>query len=102
MTEVVKTVNGYEITRLVGTHGAYHVNIWADGEWLEFHTFHSIKAAAQFCESLPKREMRQYKITFYLMPDAEDVVIVVPAKSYEEACVFAKGYRRESFSCVQI
>lgn len=46
--------------------------------------------------------MKKYKITFYLMPEAENVVIIISARSYEEACIFAKGYRRESFSCVEV
>jgi hypothetical protein len=53
MFETVKVVNGYEITRLVGSRGFYHVNIWEDGAWGEYHTFRTIKAAAQFCETLP-------------------------------------------------
>ena len=53
MFETVKVVNGYEITRLVGSSGFYHVNIWEDGAWGEYHTFRTIKAAAQFCETLP-------------------------------------------------
>lgn len=52
MYEVVKVVNGHEITRMKGTRGAYHVNIREDKGWREFHTFKTIKAAAAFCESL--------------------------------------------------
>lgn len=55
MFETVKVVNGYEITRLVGSRGFYHVNIWEDGAWGEYHTFRTIKAAAQFCETLPAK-----------------------------------------------
>jgi hypothetical protein len=54
MYETVKVVNGYEITRMVGSRGFYHVSIWEDGEgWSEFHTFRTIKEAAAFCETLP-------------------------------------------------
>lgn len=53
MYEVVKTVNGYDITRMKGTHGFYYVNIreWGKG-WKEFHTFKTIKAAVAFCNSI--------------------------------------------------
>lgn len=53
MTEVVKVVNGYEITRLVGSHGAYSVNIREDDGigWKEFHTFKTIKAAVEFIKN---------------------------------------------------
>ena len=56
MYETVKVVNGYEIKRMVGTHGAYHVNIREGKGWREFHTFRTIKAAAEFCEGLGKNE----------------------------------------------
>ena len=53
MYETVKVVNGYEIKRLIGSRGFYHVNVWEDGEgWGEFHTFHTIKAAVQFIETV--------------------------------------------------
>ena len=57
MYEVVKVVNGYEIKRMVGTRGFYHVNLHgANGiGWGEFHTFRTIKAAADFCETLPSK-----------------------------------------------
>lgn len=48
MYETVKTVNGYEIKRMVGTRGAYHVNVREGNDWKEFHTFRTIKAAVQF------------------------------------------------------
>ena len=56
MIETVKTVNGYDITRYIGTRGFYYVNIWERGEWAEFHTFRSIKSAAEFCETLPPKK----------------------------------------------
>lgn len=52
MYEVIKTVNGHEITRMKGTRGAYHVNIREGKGWREFHTFKTIKEAAAFCERL--------------------------------------------------
>lgn len=53
MYEVVKTVNGINITRMVGSHGYYHVNLRdPDGRgFYEFHTFRTIKAAVKFIES---------------------------------------------------
>lgn len=57
MYETVKTVNGYEIYRVVGSHGFYHINIREDEGrgWKEYHTFHTIKAAAAFAATLPAR-----------------------------------------------
>lgn len=52
MYEVVKVVNGYEITRMVGTKGFYHVNVREGKGFREFHTFRTIKAASAFCETL--------------------------------------------------
>ena len=52
MFEVVKVVNGYEITRMKGTKGFYHVNVREGKGFREFHTFRTIKAAAAFCETL--------------------------------------------------
>ena len=51
--ETVKTVKGYEIKRMIGTHGAYHVNVKEDDGrgFSEFHTFRTIKAAVQFIET---------------------------------------------------
>lgn len=48
MYEVVKVVNGFEIIRMKGTKGFYHVNT-REGKGC---TFRTIKAAAAFCESL--------------------------------------------------
>lgn len=48
MYEVVKTVKGYDITRMKGTHGCYHVNVREGKGWREFHTFRTIKAAVEF------------------------------------------------------
>jgi hypothetical protein len=52
MYETVKTVNGYDIVRMKGTRGFYHVNVKEGKGWREFHTFKTIKAAAAFCETL--------------------------------------------------
>jgi hypothetical protein len=57
MNEVVKIVNGYEITRRKGTHGVYNVAIREDKGWSEFRTFRTIKAAVAFCETLPRKDM---------------------------------------------
>lgn len=48
MYETVKIVNGYEIKRMKGTRGFYHVNIREGKTWREFHTFRTIKAAEKF------------------------------------------------------
>lgn len=50
MYEIVKTVNGYDIYRMKGTKGAYHVNVREGKGFREFHTFRTIKAAAEFIE----------------------------------------------------
>lgn len=50
MYEVVKIVKGYEITRMIGAKGAYHVNVREGKGFREFHTFKTIKAAAEFIE----------------------------------------------------
>lgn len=52
MYETIKVVNGYEIYRMKGTRGCYHVNIREGRGWKEFHTFRTIKAATEFCETL--------------------------------------------------
>lgn len=48
MYEVVKVVKGYEIKRMVGTHGFYHVTVREGNGFREFHTFRTIKAAVKF------------------------------------------------------
>ena len=52
MYETVKVVNGYEIKRIRGTHGAYQVTIKKGKGWELFHTFKTIRAATAFCETL--------------------------------------------------
>lgn len=54
MYETVKIVNGYEIKRMVGTKGFYHVNVREGKGWAEFHTFRTIKAAVEFIETALK------------------------------------------------
>lgn len=49
--ETVKTVNGYDITRMKGSHGCYHVNVREGKGWREFHTFKTIKAAVEFIQT---------------------------------------------------
>ena len=50
--ETVKTVNGHEIYRMVGTHGFYYVNTKVYGNGCKaFYTFKTIKAAAAFYET---------------------------------------------------
>lgn len=51
MYETVKVVNGYEIKRMKGTRGQYHVNVREGKGFREFHTFRSIKAATEFIET---------------------------------------------------
>ena len=51
MYEVVKIVKGYEITRMKGTKGVYHVNVREGKGFREFHTFRTIKAAVKFIET---------------------------------------------------
>lgn len=50
MYETVKTVKGYAITRMKGTHGFYYVNVREGKGFKEFHTFRTIKAATEFIE----------------------------------------------------
>lgn len=50
MRETVKTVNGYEITRMTGTHGAYRIDLDAH----RFVTFRTVKAAAAYAAGLTR------------------------------------------------
>lgn len=52
MYEVVKTVKGYDITRMKGTKGHYHVSVREGKGFREFHTFRTIKSAVQFIETV--------------------------------------------------
>lgn len=55
MYEVVKVVKGYEIKRMKGTRGFYHVDVSTrevrGSIWSVSHTFRSIKAAVAFIET---------------------------------------------------
>ena len=48
--EIVKTINGYNIERTPGTRRFYYVYLTER----KFVTFHSIKKAAEYIESLAK------------------------------------------------
>lgn len=50
MRETVKIVNGYAITRMVGTHGYYRIDLDAH----HFVDFRTIKAAAAYAASLAR------------------------------------------------
>lgn len=55
MYEKVKTVNGYDIVRMKGTHGAYHF----DYNESKSYYFNTQKAAAAFAASLPPKVNRE-------------------------------------------
>lgn len=46
--------------------------------------------------------MKKYRITYHMRPDAEDITIEIMAKSYEDACIFAKEYRKDGFSVEEL
>lgn len=48
MYEVVKVVNGYAITRMIGSKGCYHVCIEQGNGFKKSLTFRTIKAAAEY------------------------------------------------------
>ena len=50
--EVVKIVKGYEITRMKGFKGCYHINIREGNGFKEYLTFKTIKAAVEFIEKV--------------------------------------------------
>ena len=50
MYETVKTVKGYDVKRMIGTRGAYHVTVREGNGFSEFHTFRTVKAAVEFIE----------------------------------------------------
>ena len=52
MYEVVKVVKGYEIKRMVGSRGFYHVTVREEKGFREFHTFRTIKSAVEFIENV--------------------------------------------------
>jgi len=41
----------YDITRMTGSRGAYHVSVREGKGFREFHTFKTIKAAVEFIET---------------------------------------------------
>ena len=45
-----ETVKGYEVKRMIGTRGAYHVTVRDGKGFREFHTFKTVKAAVEFIE----------------------------------------------------
>ena len=47
MYETVKTVKGYDVKRMIGTRGAYHVTVREGKGFREFHTFRTVKAAVK-------------------------------------------------------
>lgn len=46
--------------------------------------------------------MKRFKIVYHLMPDSENIEVTIFAKNYDDACVWAKEYRHESFSCDEV
>ena len=46
--------------------------------------------------------MKTYRIVYHLMPDASNIEITISAESYEEACVYAKQYRKNGFSIEEL
>lgn len=53
--ETVKTVNGYDIYRMAGARGVYHINVREDDGrgWKEYFTFRTIKEATEFAARMP-------------------------------------------------
>jgi hypothetical protein len=52
--EIVKTVNGIDITRYEGRKFPYFINIKEGNEWKEFFTFKTRKEAIEFAENYTK------------------------------------------------
>lgn len=52
MYETVRVVNGYEIKRMIGTRGFYHVDLKVTAHSREFVTFRTIKSAVEFINNL--------------------------------------------------
>lgn len=44
--------------------------------------------------------MEKYRITYHMFPE-NNIEIVILAKNYDDACIFAKRYRKEAFSIVK-
>ena len=56
MTEIVKIVNGYAITRMKGTRGFYEVEFWRKGKARGYRTFKTIKSATEWIESITAKQ----------------------------------------------
>lgn len=52
-------------------------------------------------EALVVRDMRIYKIIYYMYPD-NDITITIAARNMEEAAAYAKEYRHGSFSIIDM
>ena len=48
-----------------------------------------------------EKNMKCFKITYFISI-RDTITITVTAKTYEDACIFAKSYREESFSCIEL
>ena len=46
-------------------------------------------------------KMETYRITYFMYPE-KDIEFNISAKSYEDAVIFAKNYRRDSFNVVKV
>lgn len=44
-----------------------------------------------------KFDMELYRITYFMYP-YENIVVTIWAKDFDDACVYAKTYRNDSFS----
>ena len=45
---------------------------------------------------------KKYRITYFYKPDYDDVVIIISARSYEEAVQFGKDFREHTFSVEEL
>ena len=96
MYETVKTVNGYKITRMVGTKGFYHVKTAENKET----TFKTIKAAAEFCKTLPYKPtklaracgMVRTKLGYVTKEELIFILSDDKAKNDKTICDFAKRH----------
>lgn len=52
MYRVVRVAKGYEIKRLKGSSGQYHVLVRERKAFKEFHTFKTLKATVEFIEAV--------------------------------------------------
>ena len=58
-----------------------------------------VRARATHKKDEEDKAMKRYQITYFLRPEAENIVFSILAKSYEDACIFAKDYREGAFDC---